>query len=50
MEDENRRRIRSDEQLWRCPGYGFTQKRPGTWLYEEKEAVEKDVEAQIRNR
>lgn len=49
MEDENRRRIRSDMFLWRCPGCGFTRKRPQTWLYEEKEAVEKDVEARIRN-
>lgn len=49
MEDENRRRLRSDVKLWRCPGCGFSQRRPLTWLYDEKEAVEKDVEAQIRN-
>jgi ribosomal protein L37AE/L43A len=49
MEDENKRRIRSNEQLWRCPGCGFTQERPRTWIYKENKAVEKDIEAQLRN-
>lgn len=49
MEDTNRRRIRKDMKLWRCPGCGFTKKRPRTWLHSEKEAVEKSVESMVRN-
>jgi predicted RNA-binding Zn-ribbon protein involved in translation (DUF1610 family) len=49
MTDEKPRRIRDDVKLWRCPGCGFTQHRPEAWLYDEKEAVAKEVESYVRN-
>jgi ribosomal protein L37AE/L43A len=48
MEDTVQKRIRSDREIWKCPGCTFTQKRPSKFLYEEKDVVEKMVEREVR--
>lgn len=49
MDDTVRRRVRSDKEIWKCPGCSFTQKRPSKFLYEEKDVVEKMAEREARN-
>ena len=49
MTDTKSRWFRSDIPIWRCSGCGFTQKRPSEFLYEESDAVERDVEREVRN-
>jgi ribosomal protein L37AE/L43A len=48
MTDTKSRRVRDDAKIWKCPGCSFTQQRPSKFLYEEKDAVERMAERDIR--
>lgn len=50
MTDKKTRRVRSDKPIWKCPGCGFIKSRPKGFLYEEREAVEREVERDVRHR
>ena len=49
MTDTKSRRFRDDKPIWKCPGCGFTQGRPSRFLYEESDAVEREVEREARS-
>jgi len=48
MEDTMYRRVRSDKEMWKCPGCSFTRRRPSKFIHEEKDVVEKMVEKEVR--
>jgi ribosomal protein L37AE/L43A len=48
MTDTKSRQVRDDAKIWKCPGCSFTQQRPSKFLHEEKEAVERTAERDIR--
>lgn len=48
MDDEMKRRIRSNKPMWVCSACPFSIARPSRHLYREKKAVENYVESQIR--